>query len=163
VIRSATPDDGDAIATIYNHYVAHTIVTFEDETVSAGQMAGRIADANAQALPWLMLEEAGSIVGYAYASQWKPRSAYRYAVEVTVYLAPDAAGRGFGTQLYAALFAQLRSRGIHTAIGGIALPNPGSIALHEKFGMTKIAHFAEVGCKFGRWIDVGYWQARVNE
>jgi L-amino acid N-acyltransferase YncA len=163
MIRSATPGDGDAVATIYNHYVANTIVTFEEEPVSAGQMAGRIADAHDQALPWLVLEEVGSIVGYAYASQWKARSAYRYAVEVTVYLAPDAAGRGFGTQLYAALFAQLRSRSIHTAIGGIALPNPASIALHEKFGMTKVAHFAEVGFKLGQWIDVGYWQKRVNE
>jgi phosphinothricin acetyltransferase len=163
VIRSATPGDGDAVAAIYNHYVANTIVTFEEELVSAEQMAGRIVSAHDQALPWLVLEEAGSIVGYAYSSPWKSRGAYRYTVEVTVYLAPGAAGRGLGTQLYAALFAQLRSTGIHTAIGGIALPNPASVALHEKFGMTKVAQFAEVGFKFGRWIDVGYWQAKVNE
>ncbi len=114
-------------------------------------------------LPWLVAEnDSGVVVGYAYASKWKGRCAYRHSAEVTVYLAPDAAAQGVGTRLYEALFSELRDRGIHTAIGGIALPNPPSVALHEKFGMKKVAHFAEVGHKFDRWIDVGYWQVVLS-
>ncbi len=162
MIRPVSVADAGAMARIYNHYVSNTIITFEEITVSAEEMAARIAEIDADSLPWLVLEEAGRLVGYAYASKWKTRSAYRYSVEVTVYLAPDASGRGLGTQLYTALFEQLRLRGIHVAIGGIALPNPASVALHEKFGMKKVAHFEQVGFKFGEWIDVGYWQARLD-
>lgn len=100
----------------------------------------------------------GDVIGYAYASKWKGRCAYRFAVETSVYVDSSARGAGVGTVLYEALFAALRGRGIHAAIGGIALPNEASIALHERFGMKKVAHFEQVGFKFGRWIDVGYWQ-----
>lgn len=162
-IRPATVADAGAIARIYNHYVANTVITFEELAVTAEEMAERIAETDAISLPWLVLEEDGRIVGYAYASKWKTRSAYRFSVEVTVYLEPDASGRGLGTQLFAALFAELRAKGVHVAIGGIALPNPASVALHEKFGMRKVAHFEQVGFKFGEWIDVGYWQARLDK
>ncbi|HEV7431928.1 MAG TPA: GNAT family N-acetyltransferase, partial [Steroidobacteraceae bacterium] len=93
-----------------------------------------------------------------YASRWKGRCAYRYSVESTVYLEPLAVGQGLGTALYSALFARLQELGCHVVIGGIALPNAASVALHEKFGMRQVAHFAQVGNKFGRWVDVGYWQ-----
>jgi len=93
-----------------------------------------------------------------YASKWHGRSAYRFSTEITVYLAPAHVGRGIGSQLYARLFPILRDRGIHAVIGGIALPNEASVALHEKFGLEKVAHFKEVGYKFDRWIDVGSWQ-----
>jgi L-amino acid N-acyltransferase YncA len=89
------------------------------------------------------------------------RCAYRYSVESTVYLDPSFTGKGVGTRLYERLLASLRASGIHVVIGGIALPNPRSVAFHEKFGLTKAAHFNEVGFKFGEWIDVGYWQARL--
>jgi phosphinothricin acetyltransferase len=158
LIRPATQDDAEAIVRIYNHYILNTTVTFEEEPVSPAEMAGRIAEVMGGSLPWLVLEQEGAVVGYAYATKWRTRSAYRFAVETTIYLTPGFGGRGFGTQLYQALLAQLRERGYHAAIGGITLPNPPSIALHEKVGMKKVAHFTEVGFKFGRWLDVGYWE-----
>lgn len=161
MIRTATAGDADAIARIYNHYVANTIITFEEQAVSSEEMAARIAEVAAASLPWLVAELDGSIVGYAYASKWKGRCAYRFSAECTVYLDPDCVGRGYGTQLYESLFAALRERGMHAVIGGVALPNPASVALHEKLGMRKVAHFGEVGYKFDRWIDVGYWQATL--
>jgi phosphinothricin acetyltransferase len=162
VIRTATGADAAAIAAIYNLYVRETIVTFEEDAVTIEEMAERIAEVAAHRLPWLVYEEMGELLGYAYASKWKGRCAYRFSVESTVYLAPEAQGRGIGTQLYAALFAQLKERGIHAVIGGIALPNPASVALHEKLGMRPIGQFREVGYKFGKWIDVGYWQATLE-
>jgi len=89
---------------------------------------------------------------------WKDRSAYRYSVESTVYVDPAALGVGYGSQLYESLLANLRQQKFHVVMGGIALPNQASIRFHEKFGFQKIAHFKEVGYKFGQWIDVGYWQ-----
>jgi phosphinothricin acetyltransferase len=121
-------------------------------------MAKRIADLQSQTLPWLVAEKDGSVIGFAYATPWKTRSAYRFSVEITVYLAPGHGRNGVGSALYQQLFEHLRARGAHSVIGGIALPNDASVALHEKFGLSKVAHFHEVGFKFGRWIDVGYWQ-----
>lgn len=159
MIRSATPNDSDAIARIYNHYILNTIITFEEQAISSQEMAGRIEEVTATPLPWLVAEHAGQVVGYAYATKWKGRCAYRFSVESTVYVDPDFIGKGYGARLYERLFGLLKEQGIHVVIGGIALPNPGSIALHERFGLKKSAHFNEVGFKFGKWIDVGYWQA----
>lgn len=161
VIRAATIGDAEAIARIYNHYVATTTITFEEQAVSIEEMAGRVLEIGSTALPWLVAEQDGRIVGYAYASKWKGRCAYRFSAECTVYLDPDCVGRGFGTQLYERLFHALRERGFHAVIGGVALPNPASVALHEKVGMKKVAHFSEVGYKFDRWIDVGYWEVKL--
>ena len=158
MVRAADSGDAAALARIYNHYIDHTVVTFEEQAITAADMAARVAEVEAAGLPWLVAEADGQVRGYAYASKWKGRCAYRYSVEVTVYLAPDAAGQGLGTLLYQALFEILRRKGMHAAMGGIALPNDASVALHEKFGMQKVAHFKEVGYKFERWIDVGYWQ-----
>ncbi|MCG8426898.1 MAG: N-acetyltransferase family protein [Chromatiales bacterium] len=162
MIRQANRDDSDYIAAIYNHYIQKTVITFEEEAVSTGEMAERIKKVASSGLPWLVAEVDGEVIGYAYASEWSGRCAYRYSVEVTVYLSNASVSKGWGTKLYAALFAQLRDRSIHTVIGAIALPNPASIALHEKLGMKKVAHFEEVGFKFDKWIDVGYWQGRLN-
>lgn len=158
-VRDVTNADAAALADIYNHYVAHTIVTFEEAAIAADEMLRRIDDVRGSALPWLVAEEDGRVVGYAYATRWRMRSGYRFSTEVTVYLSPDNGGRGLGSQLYTELFARLRARGVHAVMGGIALPNEASIALHEKFGLQKVAHFRQVGFKFDRWIDVGYWQA----
>lgn len=152
VIRAAVVEDSDAIARTYNHYVLHTVVTFEEQEVSSGEIAGRIKATAAASLPWLVVEQAGPVVGYAYASKWNERSAYRFTVECTVYLDPVVVGQGLGTQLYEALFG---SNSMHNVIGVIALPNPASSALHEKFGLKKVGHFREVGFKFNQWIDVG--------
>lgn len=157
LIRSAVPADAPRICEIYNHHVRETVVTFEEQPVTGDEMARRIAETTV-GFPWLVSEIDGSMVGYAHASSWKRRSAYRFAVESTIYLAPVFFGRGLGSELYRALIAEMRSRGLHCAIGGIALPNPASIALHEKLGFVHIGHFREVGWKFGRWVDVGYWE-----
>lgn len=157
-IRAAEPSDAAKIAAIYNHYVEQSIVTFEEQPVSDAEMARRIEDVRSESLPWLVAEEAGRVVGYASSRKWKDRSGYRFSAEITVYVEPGRARRGIGSKLYARLFPLLQARGIHAVIGGIALPNEASVALHENFGMRRVAHFAEVGFKFDRWIDVGYWQ-----
>ncbi|EGI78577.1 arsinothricin resistance N-acetyltransferase ArsN1 family B [Hylemonella gracilis] len=158
MIRLALPSDAEAIVGIYNHYVANTTITFEELPVSVDDMAGRITDIQAAGLPWLVLEESGQLLGYAYASKWKTRSAYRYSVEISVYLQQGIQARGLGSRLYEALFDALVERDIHAAMGGIVLPNEASVRLHEKFGMKQVARFEQVGYKFGRWLDVGYWQ-----
>jgi L-amino acid N-acyltransferase YncA len=157
-IRTATQQDAARICAIYNHYVATTTVSFEEAPVAPADMAQRIADVAAADLPWLVLEIDGAVVGYAYATKWRARSAYRQSVESTIYLDPAVTGRGHGRLLYGALLDALRGRGLHLVIGGIAQPNAGSVALHEALGFRKAAHFTEVGMKFGRWVDVGYWQ-----
>ena len=158
MIRYAAPSDAEAIRGIYNHYVLHTVVSFEEEAVALDEMARRVEAVAAAKLPWLVLEEAGRLVGYAYATPWKSRSGYRHSVESSVYLEASALGKGHGSRLYSELLAELRSRPLRTVIGGVALPNAGSVALHEKFGFRKVAHFESVGWKLGRWVDVGYWQ-----
>lgn len=157
MIRTATSTDASAICAIYNHYVTRTIVTFEEQPVTSAEMQSRMV-AVLEKLPWLVIEHDGDIAGYAYASPWKSRVGYRFAVESSIYLAPTHVGRGFGSALYQSLLDDLRARNIHCVIGGAALPNPASAALHEKLGFTQVAHFRENGFKFGRWIDVAYWQ-----
>jgi phosphinothricin acetyltransferase len=158
MLRPATVADAAAIAAIYNHYVLHTVVSFEEEAVSTADMAGRMQEIAAAGLPWFVWEADGRVLGYAYASKWKSRCAYRHSVESTVYLDQNATGRGLGTALYTALIAALRERKMHGIIGGVALPNDASVGLHEKLGFKQVAQFKEVGWKFEKWIDVGYWE-----
>jgi len=161
MIRPAARSDAAAIAAIYNHYVLHSVITFEEEPITRSEMSRRIKEVTAE-LPWLVAVEDGQVLGYSYASKWKSRCAYRYSAEATVYLAPGATRRGLGTQLYTSLLAELKLRSYHAVIGGIALPNAASQALHEKMGFEKVAHFREVGWKFGQWIDVGYWELKLG-
>lgn len=162
IIRPATSDDAVAIAAIYNYYIANTVVTFEEEGVTVADMATRIGAIEAEGLPWLVATQDDGVVGYAYASKWKGRCAYRFSVESTIYVDPAATGRGIGTALYKQLVEVLRRLDLHAVIGGVALPNAGSVALHEKLGFRKVAQFHEVGFKFQRWIDVGYWQLTLE-
>lgn len=157
-LRPATAADAAAMAALYNPYILDSAISFETEPVDAAEMAARLANVEAAGLPWLVVEVDGVLAGYAYATKWRVRAAYRHAVETSVYLAAGHGRRGLGTQLYQALLARLREGGLHTAIGGIALPNAASVALHEKLGYRRVALFEEVGFKFGRRIDVGYWQ-----
>jgi len=157
-VRAATATDTAAIAAIYNHYVTETVVTFEEEPVAAAEIARRIDLVASASLPWLVAEAGHRVLGYAYATGFCERSAYRFSAECTVYLAPEQTGRGLGSILYGQLLPLVQVRKIHTVLGGIALPNGASVALHEKFGMRKVAHLEAVGFKFDRWIDVGYWQ-----
>ena len=162
MIRDCKPGDAQRICEIYNYYVAETIVTFEEEPVSEEEMAYRMEETSAR-YPWLVCEEESRVVGFAYASRWQSRCAYRYSAETTVYLDPQFTGRGLGTQLYRALIERLKNTSLHSLIGAIALPNEVSIALHEKLGFEKIGQFKQVGWKFGRWIDVGYWELIFDE
>jgi len=158
MIRAATIQDAAGIAHIYNHYVLNSTVTFEEQPVEEAEIADRMRKVQIQSLPYLVAEEDGRVVGFAYAGPWVGRSAYRFSVETTVYADPDCKGQGLGTQLYESLIRILRDKKIHAVIAIIALPNEASIALHEKFGFQKVAHFREVGWKFERQIDVGYWE-----
>lgn len=163
LIRPVTPEDAAAICAIYNPYIATTTISFEEDPVPAHDMAQRIADVAAAGLPWLVAEQGAELVGYAYATRWRARPAYRSSVESSVYMDASAAGRGTGTLLYRALLDALRTRAVHMVIGGIAQPNERSVALHERLGFRKVAHFSEVGRKFGRWVDVAYWELRLQD
>jgi len=155
MIRTVNSNDAEALCIIYNDYVENTTISFEVQPVTVADMKKRIETAT---LPWLVYEMDKTAVGYAYASKWKARSAYRFTAETTVYLSKTAVNQRIGTQLYEALLLALRDTPIHALIGVIALPNTASIALHEKLGYEKVAHFKEVGWKFNRRIDVGYWE-----
>lgn len=145
----------------YNLHVRSAIVTFELEEVSDGEMSNRISDVQASGLPWLVCVAGDEVLGYAYAGPWKARAAYARTVESSIYLRDDIRGRGTGTSLYPALIERLKSLGMHVVIGGAALPNAASIALHERLGFEYVGTLREVGWKFERWIDVGYWQLRL--
>jgi phosphinothricin acetyltransferase len=163
LVRHVCPDDAQAIIDIYNHYIINTQATFETETVSCTEMILRFNKVKAANLPWLVLEDDDKhILGYAYATQWRQRFAYRFSTEITVYLNPMNTRQGLGSRLYAHLFSLLKEAGIHSVIAGITLPNEASIKLHEKFAMEKVAHFKQVGYKFDQWLDVGYWQGQLT-
>lgn len=163
VIRDASGADAQQIAVIYNHYIANTVITFEETPVLPAEMAQRIAEVQGHGLPWLVADAGGRLVGFSCATRWKTRSAYRHSVETTIYLAPGFEGAGIGKALYSALFPILREAGIHAVIGGAALPNPASEALHERLGFERVATFRQVGFKHGRWVDVAYWQLILQE
>lgn len=160
-VRDARLDDAAAIAVIYNHYVLTTTISFEEQATSAADLQTRIGAVQEAGLPWLVAIIDGAVAGYAYATPWRVRSAYRFSVESSVYVSHQARRSGVGRALYLALLERLRAAGLHLVIGGIALPNDASVALHEHMGFEKVAHFSEVGRKFDRWIDVGYWQLRL--
>jgi len=157
MIRNITLDDARAVGDIYNHYIENSIATFELEKIPVDEIIKRIKRVILK-YPWIVYEENNQILGYAYADEWKVRKAYQHTVESTVYLRDETLGRGIGTKLYSHLIELLKSQDIHAVIGGISLPNEASIALHEKLGFEKIGQFREVGYKFDRWIDVGYWE-----
>jgi L-amino acid N-acyltransferase YncA len=162
-IRNVTPNDAAEIARIYNHYVTDTIITFEENTVSPDEMRNRICEVVDEELPWLVFEADGQIYGFAYAGRFRRRCAYRFSVETTVYLDVEKKGVGIGARLYQSLIEKLRDTNLHSAIGVIALPNDGSVRLHERLGFKKVGHLNEVGYKFDRRIDVGYWQLMLHD
>jgi phosphinothricin acetyltransferase len=159
-IRRAHSGDAAEIASIYNYYVKNTTITFEENPIDDNHMKTRMND-NAQ-LPWYVYEQNNQILGYAFASKYKVRSAYKHSVKVSVYVRNGNQGKGIGSALLCTLLESLKNSKIHAVVAGIALPNDASIALHEKFGFEKVAHFKEVGYKFDRWIDVGYWQKIIT-
>ena len=162
MIRDATENDMDSVAEIYNYYIRNTVATFEEVELPMVEVLRRFQKIKNIGYPWLVAESGGNVIGYAYATKWHERSAYRYSAEVTVYVSHSYTTNGWGTRLYDVLFSRLRNMNIHVLIAGITLPNDASVALHEKYGMEKAAHYKEVGLKFGKWLDVGYWQTLVK-
>ncbi len=157
MIRAARAGDAAAIAAVYGPHVTDGIVSFELDPPDAAEMARRMAAGDARH-PWLVAEEDGAVLGYAYASSFRSRAAYDRAVETTVYVAADAQGRGIGRALYGELLARLAGAGFTQAVAVIALPNDASVRLHERLGFAPIGVNPAVGYKDGRWIDVGMWQ-----
>ncbi|HYG29455.1 MAG TPA: GNAT family N-acetyltransferase [Allosphingosinicella sp.] len=157
IVRPATLGDAAAIAAIYASYVTDSFVSFETEAPDEAEMRRRI-ESGGLLYPWLVGEAEGRVCGYASASPFRTRAAYRHAVETSVYLAPAACGRGFGRALYRQLLDLLARQGFTQAIGAISLPNEPSVRLHEALGFTQAGTYSEVGWKCGRWIDVGLWQ-----
>jgi len=155
-IRAATGEDAAAIAAIYAPYVTGTVVSFEAEPPDAAEMARRMVAL--PLLPWLVAERDGRVAGYAYASAHRARAAYRWGADVSVYLDEPERGRGTGRALYARLLDTLRELGYTGAYGGITLPNPASVGLHEAMGFTLVGIYRRVGFKLGHWHDVGWWQ-----
>jgi phosphinothricin acetyltransferase len=162
MIRAAKVGDAKSICGIYNYYVKTAAITFEEIPVSINEMESRIRAVVAK-YPWLVWEEEGEILGYAYVNTWKDRSSYRYSAEDSIYTKEGAQGRGIGKKLMAALLEETRQTEIHALVAGITLPNEQSVGLHEKFGFKKIAEFVEIGYKMNRWLNVGYWQLILGE
>lgn len=160
MIRAATPDDAAAIAAIYAPHCAGGEATFELDAPDAAEIARRMA-ASEGLYPWLVAEQDGAVLGYAYAGRFRERAAYRWVVETAIYVADAAHGRGVGRRLYETLLATLTAQGFTSAIGVVSLPNPASVALHEAVGFRCTGVTPAVGYKLGRWIDVGWWQCAL--
>jgi L-amino acid N-acyltransferase YncA len=157
MIRLARPEDAQAVQAIYAPVVDETVISFEETAPDATEMGRRISTTLAT-FPWLVEEQEGGVLGYAYASRHRERAAYRWAVDVSAYVAIEARHRGLGQQLYEALFAVLRLQGYHIACAGITLPNPPSVGLHEAAGFKPVGVYRRIGFKAGAWHDVGWWQ-----
>ena len=158
--RLATPSDAAGCLAIYRPFVESSHTTFETDVPTLPEFTRRI-ESTLMARPWVVAEENGSVIGYAYASPIKDRVAYQWSVEVAIYVASQARGRGVGRALYEALFRVLAGQGFVNAIGIIALPNSPSIALHESLGFEKISHLKSIGFKLGAWHDTTWWQKRL--
>ncbi len=160
-IRPVSQSDAPAICDIYNHYIQHSTATFEESLITPLDIEQRISDLTPD-YPWLVCLNNNKLVGYAYASRWKERSAYKHTTEVTIYIDPQSTGQGYSSELYRSLLNTLENN-FHVAIAVIALPNDASIKVHESFGFKKVAHFEEVGMKFQKWINVGFWQKKLKD
>ena len=156
-VRAATADDAAAIASLYAPYVVGSIVSFETQPPDADEMALRISGADGL-YPWLAACDGEELLGFAYASAFRSRPAYRFTVETSVYVADGAHRRGIGTLLYRALLPVLEAQGYAQAIAAITLPNEASVRLHEAVGFAQIGTYEKVGFKFREWRSVGLWQ-----
>jgi L-amino acid N-acyltransferase YncA len=162
-IRPADPTgDAAACAAVYEPYVRTTAISFEDPPPDAEQLAERIASFQSTH-QWIVAEDGGELVGYAYACPHRERAAYRWATEVSVYVDEKAHRRGFGRALYEELLALLRAQGFYIACAGITLPNEASVALHESLGFRSVGVYSRIGFKLGSWWDVGWWQLALQE
>jgi phosphinothricin acetyltransferase len=164
LIRPSTADDLPALTAIYGWHVRHGTGTFEIDPPSLADMAARRDDVLAKGLPYLVLDEAGAVCGYAYANQFRPRPAYRFCLEDSVYLAADKAGRGYGRLLLTELLARCEAAGARQMLAVIGdSANAGSIGVHTKTGFQMIGTHPHVGLKFGRWLDTVMMQRALGE
>ena len=162
-IRSARPDDAAATAAIYAHHVAHGTGSFDTEPRSDTEMASRIAECASRGWPFLVAEMDGRVAGYAYATQFRDRPAYRSTCENSIYLHPDHMGQGLGTQLLDALVKAATDAGFRQMIAVVGGGEPASVALHLKAGFVEAGRMKSVGRKFGRWLDTVYLQLALGE
>lgn len=162
MLRLATPDDAEGVVAIYAPIVRDTIISFELEPPDADEVARRI-EATLRERPWLVWDEGGRMLGYAYASRHRERAAYQWSVDVSAYVHPDARRRGLARNLYRALFELLARQGYRQAFAGITLPNPASVGFHEALGFRPVGVYRAVGFKLGAWHDVGWWQRPLTD
>ncbi|MEN8905952.1 MAG: N-acetyltransferase family protein [Clostridiales bacterium] len=162
IIRKIQLKDAKEISRIYNYYIKNTIITFEENEIDYLEIENRIKNITSK-YPWYVYEDNnGNILGYAYASKWKARYSYRFTAETTIYLDSSNTGKGIGLKLYTELLDSLKFLNIHAVMAIISIPNEKSQNIHEKLGFKKAAHFKEVGYKFGKWIDIGYWEMLLD-
>lgn len=163
IIRAATGADAGALAAIYGHHVLHGFGTFEEEPPSAAEMETRRAAIAGRGLPYLVAEEAGQVLGFAYAGPFRPRQAYRYTVEDSVYIAPDAVGRGVGRAVLSAVIAACEALGVRQVVAVIGdSGNAASIGLHRSLGFEDAGVGRSFGFKHGRWVDIVWMQKSLN-
>ena len=160
-IQAAQGRHAAGIAEVYRPYVLEGAVSFEQDPPDEQDIGRRMLAA--PRLPWFVAVRGEAVVGYAYAARHRERPAYRWSVDVTVYLAPDERGRGTGRALYETLLAEVQGLGYISAFAGITLPNEASVALHEAMGFVAVGVFARAGFKQGHWHDVGWWQRTLSE
>lgn len=161
-VRLATPSDGAALARIYGPIIADTAISFETDVPDASEMARRVEETT-QTHPWLVMEDASGVIGYAYGCPHRKRVAYQWSCEVSAYVDARARGTGVGRMLYQTLFSLLKAQGYVRAFAGIVLPNAASVGLHEACGFEPVGIYQGVGFKFGRWHDVGWWGFALND
>ncbi|TXE12001.1 N-acetyltransferase [Seonamhaeicola algicola] len=157
MIRVFREEDTQQLLEIYNYYVQNSVATFDDKPLSYNVFFDKLKTINLE-YPFFVFEESNTLLGFAYASKFRPKPAYQNTVESTVYIKHTAHGKNIGTQLYQALLQALKQNKYHTVLGVLTLPNEASVKLHEKFGFKKVAHLKQVGFKFDQWQDVGMYQ-----
>jgi L-amino acid N-acyltransferase YncA len=163
IIRPATPDDAPALAAIYGHHCLHGFGTFEEVPPSAGDMAGRMKAVQDRGLPYLVAEIDSAVAGFAYAGPFRPRAAYRYTVEDSVYIAPDRQGQGVGKALLTQVIADCEAMGLRQMVAVIGdSENAGSIGLHRSLGFSHQGVGKDFGYKLGRWVDIVWMQRPLN-
>jgi phosphinothricin acetyltransferase len=161
MIRDVVLSDSARIAEIYNYYIENTIISFEEERVDSGEIESRIKAVLEKNYPYIVYEENGLLIGYAYLNNWRARPAYNITLETSIYLDIRFTGKGIGSALYKELIDRSKRINIHSLIGVISLPNEASQQIHEKLGFQLVGNFKESGKKFNRWIDVEFWQKKM--
>ena len=160
MIRTFQIKDTQQLLDIYNYYVINSVATFDDKALSIETFSEKITDINNN-YPFIVFEEYNKILGYAYGSKFRPKPAYNKTAESTVYVKQGEHGNQIGTLLYKELLTLLKKENYHVILGVLTLPNEASVKLHEKFGFKQVADLKQVGFKFGKWQDVGFWQLNL--